>query len=71
MSSTGKAVVVPISSEYVGIDFILRGFNPDGSQNDIELIISAYIGNGTDIIYLSRTYGNTPEVITFENIKNQ
>ena len=64
VASNEKAVLVPIESAYAGFDFILRGFKNDGSQDNIELVISAYIGNGTEIFYMSNTYGDTPETIT-------
>ena len=64
VASNENAVLVPVESAYAGFDFILRGFNPDGSQDNIELVISAYIGNGTEIFYMSNTYGDAPETIT-------
>lgn len=64
VASNEKAVLVPVEGAYAGFDFILRGFNNDGSQDNVELVISAYIGNGTEIFYMSNTYGDAPETIT-------
>ena len=63
-----NVVLVIVDSAYSGFDFVIRGFNPDGSQNDIGLVISAYIGNGSKIFYMSNTYGENPEVITFTEV---
>ena len=70
VSNKQNTVLVSIDDEYAGFDFILRGFNPDGSQDNIELVISAYIGNGTEIFYMSNTYGTAPETITLAQAKN-
>lgn len=70
VSNKQNTVLVPIDDEYAGFDFVLRGFNPDGSQDNIELVISAYIGNGTEIFYMSNTYGTAPETITLAQAKN-
>ena len=55
---------MPIEGAYAGFDFILRGFSSDGSQDNIGLVISAYIGNGSEVFYMSNTYGKNPEIIT-------
>ena len=70
VSNKQNTVLVSIDDEYAGFDFILRGFNSDGSQDNIELVISAYIGNGTEIFYMSNTYGTAPETITLAQAKN-
>ncbi len=69
VSSVQNTVLVSIENKYAGFDFILRGFKADGSQDNIELVISAYIGNGTDVFYMSNTYGTTPETITLAQAK--
>lgn len=69
VSNAEKTIVVPIESTYSGFDFVLRGFNLDGSQDNVELVISAYIGNGSDIFYMSNTYGDAPETTTLSQAR--
>ncbi len=69
---TGKenAVLVDIDSKYAGFDFILRGFNEDGCQDNIALVISAYVTDGKSIYYIGNTTSEKPVEITMAEVKS-
>lgn len=71
VASNTNAVLVGIDSKYAGFDFVIRGFSEDGSQDNIALVVSAYVTNGTDIYYIGVASANTaPTPITMSEAKN-
>ncbi len=70
VTSKENAVLVDIDSKYAGFDFILRGFNEDGSQDNIALVISAYVNDGKNIYYIGTSTNKTPIEVTMSEIKN-
>lgn len=69
VSNYENAVMVSINEEYSGFDFVLRGFAADGSQDNMELVLSAYVGDGETVKFMSNTYGETAEVIKMADFK--
>ena len=69
VSNYEKTVLIPIDEEYSGFDFVLRGFAEDGSQDNVALVLSAYVGDGETVKFMSYTYGDTAEVITLADYK--
>ncbi len=70
VTSKENAVLVDIDSKYSGFDFVLRGFKDDGSQDNIALVISAYVNDGKSIYYIGNTTSEKPVEITMAEVKS-
>ncbi|MBO5440500.1 MAG: leucine-rich repeat protein [Clostridia bacterium] len=61
-----KTVVAPISSEYASFDFIISGFSAE--QNQLALVMCAYVYDGKEIVYLGSTSATSPYTITLQAV---
>ncbi len=68
-----NAIVATVNADYVGYDFILRGFDTtEGGNNDKELVICSYISDGNNIVYMADACSSTaPNAITMAQIKKE
>lgn len=65
-------IIANVNMDYVGYDFILRGFDEEGGNSDTALIICSYLTDGTNIYYLTKTCSSTvPAAITMTEIRKK
>lgn len=65
-------IIANVNMDYVGYDFILRGFDEEGGNSDTALIICSYVSDGTNIYYLTKTCSSTvPAAITMTEIRKK
>lgn len=65
-NSNCESVVVPVSSEYAGFDFILSGFTSEYASYDIAMC--AYVYDGKAISYVTSTLNSEPATVTLIEI---
>ena len=69
-ATKANVIVANVDMDYVGYDFILRGFDEEGGNSDAALIICSYVSDGTNIYYLTDVCSSTaPSAITMTEIR--
>ena len=66
-----KVIMAPITESYASFDFIITGFDAEGGNDALALVMCAYVFDGENIFYLSKTCDTAPETVTIGAIKQQ
>lgn len=61
-----KSVVAPISLDYAGFDFVLKGFKAEHA--DLNVAMCAYAFDGKEISYITETSETVPSTVTITEI---
>ena len=66
VTGSTNTVVAEIKEDYSSFDFVLSGFN--STQNELALVVCAYVYDGNAISYLTGESNNAPTTVTLKSV---